>query len=249
MRKNETTPKKSIRLFLILGLLFALQPGGVEAKTKKKTSTDASSPFQVVPEAHESESVPLSNGYPPILIGPGDLLTINVYGETALATEYQVDANGEITFPYLGAIKLANLTPNEASDKLANALFKPRKVSILIKESNTYWISVIGEVGKAGKYQIRGKPNLLSTLSEAGGPLNDSDLSQALIIHQDVRTRVDLNQFLKGSGPTLAEPYLYPGDVLFVPKEGWPANAGDFLTILGGLASVFLIVIDIQSIH
>jgi hypothetical protein len=76
MRKNETTPKKSIRLFLILGLLFALQPGGVEAKTKKKTSTDASSPFQVVPEAHESESVPLSNGYPPILIGPGDLLTI-----------------------------------------------------------------------------------------------------------------------------------------------------------------------------
>src|SRR6202044_1165574 len=178
MRPYKMLLKVSSRLFLIFLIVISSQP--IHAQSK---DTDSSTPFKVVPEAHEVDSVPLSNGYPPILIGPGDFLTINVYGETQLATEYQVDADGRIPFPFLGSVKVSNLTPNEASEKLANALSKPRKVSVFIKESNTYWVSVIGEVLKPGKYQIKGKPTLLSTLSDGGVPANDADLTKALIIH------------------------------------------------------------------
>jgi protein involved in polysaccharide export with SLBB domain len=246
LRSLKNSKKISIGLALVLVISPFAFTRPASAQTVKKASTH--SPFRLVPNAHEVESVPLDNGYPPILIGPGDLLIINVYGETALATEYQVDADGDITFPYLGAIKLANLTPNEASEKLANALFKPRKVSILIKESNTYWISVIGEVGHAGKLQIKGKPTLLATLSEAGGPLNDSDLSNALIIHQDVRTKIDLTKYLKGVGPTDPEPYLYPGDVLMVPKEGWP-TINDIFSLIALASGLVVIGIQISGSH
>jgi protein involved in polysaccharide export with SLBB domain len=243
----KKTPKVLLSLILVLAQ-FSFLPFPAEAKSKK-THSDPSSPFQLVPDAHEVDSVALSNGYPPILIGPGDFLTINVYGETALATTYQVDADGDITFPYLGAVKLENLTPNEASDKLANALFKPRKVTVLISESNTYWISVIGEVTKPGKYQIKGKPTLLSTLSDGGGVASDADLSHALIIHQNMRIPVDLTKYIKGTGPMQDQPYLYPGDVLMVPKEGWLSSPNDFIALIGAMAGLAVIAIDVRTLH
>lgn len=240
---------KKISIGLVLVFVTAplmTSPGWADTTSKKKKSS--SSPFHIVPNVHEDESVPLSNGYPPVLIGPGDLLAIFVYGESQLATEYRVDADGTIIFPYLGPVKLAGYTPNEASEKLANALFKPRKVSILIKESNTYWISVIGEVGHPGKYQIKGKPDLLSTLSEAGGPANDSDIHHAILIHQNVRIPVDLSLYLRGKGPMEPQPFLYPGDVLVVPKEGWP-NANDILGLVGVLATIVAVTVEIHQLN
>lgn len=250
MKRIEIARKTSLELVLIMGIFVCFQPclAQTTAPVTKKHKR-ASSPFQLVPGLHEVESVPLSNGYPPILIGPGDFLTINVYGETQLATDYQVDADGTIPFPYLGAVKLAGLTPIEASKKLADDLSKPKKVSVLIKESNTYWISVIGQVTKPGKYQIKGKPTLLSTLSDGGGPTSDADLKNAMIIHQNMRSPVDLTKYIRGQGPMQDQPYLYPGDVLVVPKTGWPSSGDDFLGLAGAVGGLVIIGLEIHELH
>jgi protein involved in polysaccharide export with SLBB domain len=187
------------------------------------------------------------NGYPPLLIGPGDLLAVMVYGEVELPIEYQVDSNGVITYPYLGNVYVGGMTPAEASNKLARLLGKARKVTVLIKESNTYWVSVIGNVPKPGKYQIRGKPTLLSALSEAGGPMPRTRLGSTYLIHKGTKTKIDLKKFLKGEGETGPEPLLYPGDTLVVNKSSVP-TLGELAIVASILASVAVVAVQMNNL-
>jgi protein involved in polysaccharide export with SLBB domain len=49
---------------------------------------------------------PAQSDYPPFLIGPGDMLSVTVYGEKDLPDKYLVDSSGTIVFPLVGEIKL-----------------------------------------------------------------------------------------------------------------------------------------------
>lgn len=220
-------------------------------------------------QASDSGVSQIAKDYPVLLIGPGDLLFITVYGEngsassgaggvggaemsmgvdTQLPTDYQVDSNGVITFPFLGNVKLAGLTPAQASSKLARLLDKPRKVSVLVKESNTYWVSILGNVAKPGKYQIKGTPNLLSALAEAGGPLPDTDMGGAILVHDNVKSRIQMDKYLQGTGPIGVQPYLYPGDTLMVQRSGWP-SIGEIAIVASILASAAVVTVELSNLH
>jgi len=197
--------------------------------------------------------------YPKLVIGPGDLLQIQVYGEngssgegisvnTQLPTEYQVDSEGIIVFPFLGRVNLKGMTPVQAGEHLAIELSKPRKVTVLIKESNTYWVSVLGNVARPGRYQIQGKPSLLSALAQAGGPLPETDYGGAILIHEDFKTKLDLNNYLQGEGKMKPEPYLFPGDTLMVAKSGWP-SIGEIAIVASILASAAVVTVELQNLH
>jgi protein involved in polysaccharide export with SLBB domain len=203
------------------------------------------------------------NNYPKMVIGSGDLLYIQVYGENGLLaggggsasgsptdllpTDYQVDSDGVIVFPFLGRVHLEGLTPVEASEKIARLLSKPRKVTVLIRQSNTFWVSVLGDVSRPGKYQILGKPTLLSALAEAGGPMPDSDMGGAILIHKRVKTKLSLDRYLRDTSVEAEDPYLYPGDTLMVPKSPWP-SIGDWAIIASILASGAIIAVELSNI-
>jgi protein involved in polysaccharide export with SLBB domain len=219
------------------------------AKTKAKTSKESS-----------TQPADNTNDYPTLRIGLGDILNIQVYGESGmvggngstgvlnqLPTEYQVDSDGLIVFPFLGRVLLAGLTPSEASEKIAKLLSKPRKVTVLIRESNSYWVSIMGNVSKPGKYQILGKPTLLSALAMAGGPLPDTDMGGAILIHNKLKTKVDLNKYLKDTSVEVNDPYLYPGDVLMVQRSGWP-TPGEWAIVASILASLAVVTVDLSNL-
>lgn len=168
-------------------------------------------------------------------------------GGSQLTTDYQVDSDGTITYPFLGSVQMMGLTPAQASEKIARLLHKPRRVSVLVKESNTYWVSILGNVGKPGKYQIKGNPTLLSALAEAGGPLSNSDFGGAILLHNKMKTRIDLGKYLQGTGALAPEPYLYPGDVLQVPKSGWPTTE-EWAIIASILASAAVVTVELSNL-
>src|ERR1700677_1147412 len=60
--------------------------------------------------------------YPPFLIGPGDMLSVTVYGEKDLPDKYLVDSTGAIEFPLVGPVMLGSMTQLEASQALPRAL-------------------------------------------------------------------------------------------------------------------------------
>ncbi len=240
----------AVSLALWLGFApLAVMAGQIQAKPTPTSSDDS------------ADGIP--SNYPELVIGPGDLLDIHVYGENgsavsslegggggtdALPTDYQVDSDGVIVFPFLGRVHLTGKTPAQASDLLARMLNKPRKVTVLIKESNTYWVSVLGDVAKPGRYQIVGQPTLLSALAEAGGPLPDSDLGGTILLHDDFKTKLNLNRYFNGEGKVDTEPYLYPGDTLMIQKSGWP-TIGEIAIVASILASAAVITVELTNLR
>jgi polysaccharide export outer membrane protein len=157
-----------------------------------------------------------------------------------------VDSDGIIVFPFLGRVRLTGMTPVEASEKIAKLLSKPRKVTVLIKYSSAFWVSVLGDVSRPGKFQITGKPTLLSVLGDAGGPLPDADMGGAILIRDKVKTKINLNEYMKDTGTQMEDPYLYPGDTLLVQKSGWP-SASDWAIIASILASGVIIAVELNN--
>ncbi len=208
--------------------------------------------------SHTKKSVPTdppADSYPPLLIGPGDLLTIDVVGfdrsiggmvstgssggssGSGLPDTYLVDSNGEIFYPFLGEVDLKGLSQIDASLLLMKKLkgyLKFPQVTVLIQSSNTYNVSVIGNVGKPGQFMIRGKPDLLSILSQAGGPAPNSDLGGVLLTRGTTKLHVDLGKLLTDKDYHEAAPTVYPGDIIYVPQNIWPTitEVGAFLGIL-----------------
>jgi polysaccharide export outer membrane protein len=159
-----------------------------------------------------------------------------------------VDADGIIVFPFLGRVKLAGLTSTEASEKIAGLLSKPRKVTVLIQNSDTFWVSVLGNVAKPGKYQILGKPTVLSALAEAGGPLPDTDLGGTILLHNGFKTKINFNDYLSGEGRIGPDPYLYPGDMLMIQRSAWP-DLGTIAIVASILASAAVVTVELSNLH
>jgi polysaccharide export outer membrane protein len=176
--------------------------------------------------------------YPVLTIGPGDLISVAVYGDNEFPLQFQVDAQGLIVFPYAGKVKLAGLTPLKAAEKIAAVTGKPNNISVMVLESNSFSVNVLGYVSRPGKFQIRGVPSVLTVLAEAGGGLPGADLGGARLIQGGRSTKIDLNRFLEGSLGSSQAPLLYPGDTLVVPKGGFPSTPGDFALLAGVLASL-----------
>ncbi len=224
MKKNNTHSRRNLILRPLLILAFL---GG--------------GPFSGLLAAESSSD------YPRLLIGVGDSLTITIVGyqrSTAMAagssafsnndnnidlpTEFLVDTDGKILFPFIGEVKVAGLSQGAASALLMERLAKYVKfpqATVLIRESNSYNVAVLGQVAHPGKYLIRGKPSLLSVLSEAGGPLEDADLGGSMLIREGKKTRIQLDQFLLNRNYVGQDVPVFPGDILMVPKDAWPSPA------------------------
>jgi len=107
---------------------------------------------------------------------------------------------------------------------------------------------VLGNVGKPGRYQIQGTPTLLSALAQAGGPLPDTDFGGTILIHDNYKSKLDLNRYLQGEGKMDPEPYLYPGDTIMVKQSPWP-SWGEIAIVASILASAAIVTVELSQLH
>jgi polysaccharide biosynthesis/export protein len=106
------------------------------------------------------------------IVGPNDVLGVKVLGEPELSTQYTVDADGTITFPFLQRVPVAGKTVAEIEYALRNGLdpdwIKNAQVSVVITNYRSRAIYVIGEVRNPAKYTIEGQTTLLEVIAQAG---------------------------------------------------------------------------------
>jgi polysaccharide export outer membrane protein len=156
-------------------------------------------------------------------IGPEDLLQISVWKNDVMSRTVPVRPDGKISLPLLNDVEAAGHTPMELRDllveKLAEYMPSP-EVSVIILEPRSFKVSVLGEVPKPGRYELKSQATVLDVLALAGG-LNQFASRRGIVIlrpngQANLRLPFNYNKAISAGGEK--ENFLVrPGDVIVVP--------------------------------
>ncbi len=107
------------------------------------------------------------------VLGPEDVVNIEVFDVPELTKTVRVAADGQISLPLIDRVRAAGLTAEQLRQELAekwgeNYLQDPQ-VTVFVKEFKARPVSVIGAVEKPGLYSLTGQRTLIEMLSMAGG--------------------------------------------------------------------------------
>lgn len=166
-----------------------------------------------------------------LLIGPGDMLHVQVFDTPELEQHARVTDAGELPLVLGGNVKVSALTPSGAAHSIeavlqqGHYLLYPR-VLVTVDEYATQKVTVLGEVRAPGAYSINTPRSVLDVLTLAGG-LNDSADRKVLIERRGTKERVP---YFVSNKPDVAldtAVQVNPGDSIIVAKAGIVYVLGD----------------------
>jgi polysaccharide biosynthesis/export protein len=153
-------------------------------------------------------------------IGPEDVLAISVWKNEALSRTVPVRPDGKISLPLLNDVQAAGLTPMELREVLAKKLgeFLPSpEVSVIVNDVRSFKVSVIGEVARPSRYELKSWTTTADALALAGGFTQFAARSRIVILRPEGATmkRIPFNyNKLAGEQENF---YLRNGDIVLVP--------------------------------
>ena len=161
-------------------------------------------------------------------IGPGDLLSMEVFDVPELKQEIRVSDRGDAEFVLLGKLHLADLTVEDAAHLLASQLEAQHlvvhpQVTLLVREYATQGVAVTGEVRKPGVYQVLGPRTLAQVLTEAGGLTETASPKITIQRRNGERLTASVREPDGNSTGIL----LQPGDTVTVLRAGIAYLVGD----------------------
>jgi polysaccharide export outer membrane protein len=184
-------------------LLVALSAGAAVAQDRAK----------VRPEA-----VPTNGEY---RIGVDDVLDIAVWNNTAISRTVPVRPDGKISLPLLNEVQAAGLTPPQLREALMAKLvdYMPApEVSVIVREVHSFKVSVMGEVRKAGRYDLNSRATVMDALAQAGGFTEFANRSRVVIMRNEGANvkRIPFN-YNRAVSQETENIFLQPGDIVVVP--------------------------------
>jgi len=147
------------------------------------------------------------------LLGAGDLIVIQVYGEEDLTLETRLRDNGKISYPFLGEINISNMSIQGLESLITKGLkgdylIDPR-VTVTLQEYRQIFIN--GEVKEPGGYEFQPGLTVHKAISLAGGFTDRADRKKILLVKENNRaglaTPVGLNDIVR------------PGDTLTIDES------------------------------
>lgn len=149
-------------------------------------------------------------------LGAGDLIAISVYDEPDLSLELRIGLSGAISYPLLGDISVAGLSPRELEQELIKQLKGPYlvdpSVSVSIMEYRPFYVT--GEVKKPGSYPFHPGLTIDRAISIAGGFTERASKGRIFVVHD--RTGVEGGGIQKER--TKLADVVRPGDVITVEQ-------------------------------
>lgn len=153
------------------------------------------------------------------IIGPEDLLEIQVWGNKDLNQVVFVRPDGRTSLPLVGEIGVSGKTVQQLQDHLTNVYEKTVKgavVTVIVKEIRSRPIYFVGGFGKPGVMQLTRELTLLQAISAVGGVLPNADAEKGFVLRGDRRIPIDFNRLVQ-RGDLSQNPRLEPGDSIVVP--------------------------------
>jgi polysaccharide export outer membrane protein len=152
------------------------------------------------------------------VIGPEDVLHINVFHESELTRAVAVRPDGKITMPLVGDMQAAGLTPERFAAQLKQALstfINSPDVSVSLAAVNSKRYTIAGEVSRPGQYPLVVPTKVFDALSVVG--FRDfSRKNKIVIIRGSERIKFNYTEVLHGK-KLETNIFLEPGDTIYVP--------------------------------
>ncbi len=179
------------------------------------------------------------------VIGPEDMLQINVWGSPDLNVLIPVRPDGMISVPLLGDVKADGITPSQLKARLEKAYKKYIKtptVSVIVTAINSFKVYVIGggvtvsggapgtvtTSSSSGAISLKRSTTLLQLLAQLGS-LQNADLHSAYLMRGGKKMRVDFMK-LVNNGDVTQDVDLKRDDIIFIP-----ANLADRIKVVGAV--------------
>lgn len=157
------------------------------------------------------------------IIGPADVLTIDVWKERELTRSDTVRPDGKISLPLVGDIQAAGETPDQLAKSLTTALDKyvtRPQVTVIVSAMNSHKVYVLGEVAHPGALLLLGNLTVLQALATVGGPGEFAKLKSIYILRKEQgrqhRFRFNYKAVIRGKKQA-QNIVLKPGDTIVVP--------------------------------
>lgn len=168
--------------------------------------------------------VPVPASY---VVGPGDQLTVQLYGSQNRTLRLTVGRDGRLSFPELGPIEVAGKTFEAVSADIQARVARQvigTQASVGMANVRAIQIFVMGEARKPGAYTVSGLATVTSALYASGGIELTGSLRDVQLKRRGATVRrLDLYDLLL-RGDTSADVPLQPGDVVFIPPAGATAT-------------------------
>jgi polysaccharide export outer membrane protein len=164
-------------------------------------------------------AIPARADQPAYVIGPGDVLEIQVWDNKALEQTTFVRPDGKISLPLVGEIQAGGLTVRQFQDALVEAYtrtVKAASVTVIVKEIRSRPVYFVGGFAKPGVEQLTRDLALMQAISMAGGLLPGADGENAFVLRGGQRIPVDVTRLIQ-KGDVSQNLQLQVGDTVVVP--------------------------------
>ena len=152
----------------------------------------------------------------------GDILDIQLVGQSSYMKEFQIGGDGSVNIPDVGKIVIAGLNLNEASSLIklkVSSAFIGTEAFISLNKVRDINILVSGNAANPGIYTLTGNSNVLHALSVAGGISEYGSYREINLIRDNkVIDTLDMYDLLIDGKYSLNK-RLRSGDVVFVEPQ------------------------------
>lgn len=158
------------------------------------------------------------------VIGPDDVLAINVWKEPDLSRTVPVRPDGKITLPLVGDIGASGTTPKQLQTTIQQSLstfVSQPAVTVIVQEAKSHRFNIIGAVQKPGAYVLASPTTVLDAIALAGGFRDWAKVKDIYVLRtgaNGLHTKLAFNykKVIKGddSAPNIE---LQMGDTVVVP--------------------------------
>ena len=159
-------------------------------------------------------------------LGVGDVIRVSVFQSPDLTVEARISETGQINFPLIGTVTVGGLSVSAAEQRIAKLLrdggfvLKPQ-VTIQTTRIRSAQISILGQVGKPGRYPIEIVNSKVSEMiATAGGVVPGGADIVTLVGNRDgkpIKLDIDLPAILQ-AGRAELDVAVENGDIIYVDR-------------------------------
>ena len=160
---------------------------------------------------------------PDYVLGPGDGLSIELWGGVSQRLQRVVDREGRVALPEAGAVQVTGRSLGEVQQLVQRVLrseFRDVQADVSLARLRTVRVYVVGDVLRPGAYDVSSLSTPLNALYQAGGPTARGSLRILRLYRgEQLVGEIDLyDLLLHGVRSSLER--LQAGDTIMVPPLG-----------------------------